>query len=91
MSEPSPDTTTQLMESLTREMQRLRSELTGVTIDPEAGLLDAGYLDSLSATELLSHVEEVYGVYVAADRLVGDLYSLRALADGIANNRPEAA
>ena len=73
-------TCTDVMAALTKELVALNSELEGTTIDPDATLLDVGYLDSLSATELLAYVERTYGVYVAADRLVGDLPSMRRLA-----------
>jgi acyl carrier protein len=62
----------------------LDPEAGGGGIDPDEGLLDAGYVDSLTAAQLLAWVEEAYGVHVSVDRLVGDLSTLRALASWVA-------
>ncbi len=49
-------------------------------IDPRAHLFDAGYIDSLSSAELLSHIERRYQLRLPEVQLVGRLCTLEALA-----------
>lgn len=74
----------QVLETLVQEILRLNPEAKAVEIDPDVGLLDAGYVDSLAAAQLLVSVEKNYGVFVSVDRLAGDLPTLRALAAWVA-------
>ena len=55
-------------------------KLSAEAIDPAAGLLDHGYLDSLSAATFLAQIEEEYGIEITEVDLVGRLASLEALA-----------
>ena len=55
-------------------------KLSAEAIDPAAGLLDHGYLDSLSAATFLAQIEEEYGIEITEVELVGRLASLEALA-----------
>jgi acyl carrier protein len=55
-------------------------KLSAEAIDPAAGLLDHGYLDSLSAATFLAQIEEEYGIEIREVDLVGRLASLEALA-----------
>ena len=49
-------------------------------IDIRAHLLDSGYVDSLSATELLAGIERQFGVRIQEMDIVGRLCSIEALA-----------
>lgn len=59
------------------------SKLAPGDLDPNGHMFDFGYVDSLSAVNLLGHIEERYGVSVPDVELVGRLSSLQALADHI--------
>lgn len=50
-------------------------------IDPDAVLLDRGYLDSITAIEFLAKIEQVYGVRLPERRLSGPRGTVRVLAD----------
>lgn len=50
-------------------------------IDPAAHIFDYGYVDSLSAVNLLASIQARYGVEVQEVDLVGGLSSLDALAE----------
>lgn len=76
-----------ILTALVHELCVRNPDLSPSEVDPEAELLGAGYLDSLSATEFLSHVEAAYDVAVGIDRLVGDLATIRALATYITDAR----
>ena len=52
-------------------------------IDIRAHLLDSGYVDSLSATELLADIERRYGVRIDEMDIVGRLCTIEALASEI--------
>ena len=73
-----------LRDALAAEILRLNPEAGAAGIDPDVALLDSGYLDSLTAAELLAAAEARWGVHVSVDRLVGDLPTLRALAAWLA-------
>jgi acyl carrier protein len=49
-------------------------------IDIRAHLLDSGYVDSLSATELLAGIERQFGVRIQEMDIVGRLCTIEALA-----------
>jgi acyl carrier protein len=70
--------------ALIRDLCARNPDLSSERVRPDAELLGAGYLDSLSATEFLSHIEETYGVQIGLDRLVGDLATMDALARHLA-------
>jgi acyl carrier protein len=53
------------------------------SIDRHAHLLDSGYIDSLSSTELLADIERKYGVRIQEIDIVGKLSTLDALAKEI--------
>lgn len=76
-----------VLDSLERYLVRLDPQLANVSLDRHAHMIDAGYVDSLRATELLAFVEETYGVDVEADRLLTDLSSLHALATWVAERK----
>jgi acyl carrier protein len=50
------------------------------SLDLRAPLLDSGYIDSLSATELLADIERRYGVRIGEMDIVGRLCTIEALA-----------
>jgi acyl carrier protein len=50
------------------------------SLDLRAPLLDSGYIDSLSATELLADIERRYGVRIGEMDIVGRLCTMEALA-----------
>ena len=52
-------------------------------IDPAAHLFDYGYIDSLTAVNLLGHIETRYGVAISDVELAGRLSCLQALADHV--------
>jgi acyl carrier protein len=57
-----------------------RDHLPPETLDLRAHLLDSGYIDSLSATELLTDIERRYGVRIDEMDIVGRLCTIDALA-----------
>jgi acyl carrier protein len=57
-----------------------RDHLPPETLDVRAHLLDSGYVDSLSATELLADIERRYGVRIDEMDIVGRLCTIEALA-----------
>lgn len=57
-----------------------RDHLAPESLDVRSHLLDSGYIDSLSATELLTTIERQYGVRIEEMDLVGRLCNLEALA-----------
>jgi acyl carrier protein len=56
-----------------------RDHIAGADLDVRAHLLDSGYIDSLSATELLAEIERRYHVRFSEMDLVGRLCSIEAL------------
>ena len=73
-----------VLSALIRDVCARNPDLSPERVRPDAELLGAGYLDSLSAMEFVTHVEETYGVDIDVDRLVGDLATLDALARHVA-------
>jgi acyl carrier protein len=57
-----------------------RDHIPAGDLDLRAHLLDSGYIDSLSATELLAEIERQYQVRIGEMDLVGRLCTLEALA-----------
>jgi len=54
-------------------------------IDLEVHMFDAGYVTSISAADLLAHIQSTYGLDISETRLIGPLQNIRALADYIKN------
>ncbi len=65
-----------------------RGRLHPQELDPDAHLLDQGYLDSLSYVEFLLCVERDWGVSVPETQFIGRLHTLRALAQHLAASTP---
>jgi acyl carrier protein len=57
-----------------------RDHLPLASIDVHAHLLDSGYVDSLSSTELLADIERRFGVRIDEMDIVGRLCNIEALA-----------
>lgn len=57
-----------------------RDHVPAAELDVRAHLLDSGYIDSLSATELLAEIERRYKVRIEEMDIVGRLCSIEALA-----------
>jgi len=57
-----------------------RDHLAPESIDIRAHLLDSGYIDSLSSTELLADIEHRFGVRIEEIQIVGKLCTIEALA-----------
>ncbi len=69
------------MDLLRATVSRLsRDHIPAADLDLRAHLLDSGYIDSLSATELLAEIERQYKVRIGEMDLVGRLCTLEALA-----------
>lgn len=49
-------------------------------IDPRIHMYDAGYVTSITAADLLAHIEARYGVDISETKLIGPLQNLEALA-----------
>jgi acyl carrier protein len=60
-------------------------------IDMRAHLLDSGYVDSLSSTELLTGIERQFGVRIQEMELIGRLCTIEALAREIESRANGAA
>ena len=60
-----------------------RDHIPAAELDVRAHLLDSGYIDSLTATELLAEIERRYRVRIDEMDLVGRLCTLEALARDI--------
>jgi acyl carrier protein len=57
-----------------------RDHIPAAELDVRAHLLDSGYIDSLTATELLAEIERRYRVRIEEMDIVGRLCTLDALA-----------
>ena len=53
------------------------------SIDPNAGMCDRGYLDSLSYVAFVVFVEETYGVRISDYQLTNSLRTVSAVADWV--------
>jgi acyl carrier protein len=62
-------------------------KLAAPEIDPDGHLFDCGYVDSLSAVLFLARIEEEFEVRIEDTELLGELSSLRSIADRIAGGR----
>jgi acyl carrier protein len=70
-----------VLDGLRATVARLsRDHLSPESLDVRAHLLDSGYVDSLTATELLADIERRHGVRLGEMELVGRLCNLEALA-----------
>ena len=70
-----------VVETLRATVARIsRDHLPPESIDIRAHLLDSGYIDSLSSTELLADIERRYGVRIDEMQIVGKLCTIDALA-----------
>ncbi len=49
-------------------------------IDARVHMYDAGYVTSISAADLLAHIESRYGLDISETKLIGPLQNLEALA-----------
>jgi acyl carrier protein len=71
----------QVMDMLRATVSRIsRDHIPAADLDVRAHLLDSGYIDSLSATELLAEIERHYKVRIDEMDLVGRLFNLESLA-----------
>jgi acyl carrier protein len=52
-------------------------------IDTNIHMYDAGYVTSITAADLLAHIESRYGVDISETKLIGPLQNLEALATHI--------
>jgi acyl carrier protein len=68
-----------------------RDHLPPDAIDVRAHLLDSGYVDSLSSTELLTGIERQFGVRIDEMDIVGRLCNIEALAREIESRANGAA
>ncbi len=57
-----------------------RDHVPAAQLDVRAHLLDSGYIDSLTATELLAEIERRYRMRIEEMDIVGRLCTLEALA-----------
>jgi len=57
--------------------------LSQAEVDAALHMYDAGYVDSITAVDLLIHVESRYGLFISEMELVGLHYSLGALAEHV--------
>ena len=54
-------------------------------IDPDAGVFEYGYVDSLRVAMLFDFIEDRWGVVVPEVEIVGRLNTLKALAEFVAS------
>lgn len=87
---PVPETPDRWIATLAARIAELKRDLAAEDVDPDVGLLDGGYLDSIALADLLAILEVEYGVVIEGERLLGDLYTLRALASWVAAERSAA-
>ncbi|MBW2725050.1 MAG: acyl carrier protein [Deltaproteobacteria bacterium] len=52
-------------------------------IDPRVHMYDAGYVTSITAADLLAHIDARYGVDISETKLIGPLQNLEALVSHI--------
>jgi acyl carrier protein len=77
-AEPGPGS---VLDTLRATVARIsRDHLSPESLDVRAHLLDSGYIDSLSATELLAEIERRYAVRLNEMDIVGKLCTIDALA-----------
>jgi acyl carrier protein len=69
-----------VLDTLRATVSRIsRDHIPPENLDVRAHLLDSGYIDSLSATELLVDIERRYGVRIDEMDIVGRLCTMEAL------------
>ena len=59
------------------------NKLAAESLDPNAEMCDAGYLDSLTYVGFLVFVEEKYGTRILDHQLTGNLRTIAAVADHV--------
>jgi acyl carrier protein len=70
-----------VLDTLRATVSRIsRDHVPPESLDIRGHLLDSGYIDSLSATELLADIERRYGVRIGEMDIVGRLCTIEALA-----------
>jgi len=80
------------MDMLRATVSRIsRDHIPAAELDSHAHLLDSGYIDSLSATELLAEIERSYKIRLDEMDLVGRLCTLEALAREVETRMGSAA
>jgi acyl carrier protein len=57
-------------------------------VDVELHMYDAGYVTSITAADLLAHIDERYGLDISETKLIGPLQNLAALAAYIHEHAP---
>ncbi len=57
-------------------------------IDHHVHMFDAGYVTSISAADLLAHIQTRYGLDITETKLIGPLQNLEALANYIKSPTP---
>ncbi|MDP6981181.1 MAG: acyl carrier protein [Myxococcota bacterium] len=57
-------------------------------IDHHVHMFDAGYVTSISAADLLAHIQTRYGLDITETKLIGPLQNIEALANYIKNPTP---
>ena len=74
---------------LTAEIQSILSEKLLIDVpSPDANLLEAGAVDSITLVQLLLHLEEHFGVRLALEQLdIDDFSSVQSLARLVASQR----
>jgi len=73
-----------IVHALTKQIIRQSENgLTYDSIDPNAGLCDRGYIDSLTYVAFLVFVEETYGVRISDYQLTNSLRTVSAVADWV--------
>jgi acyl carrier protein len=68
---------------VTQIVKQSGNGLTSDSIDPDAGMCDRGYIDSLTYVEFLLFVEETYGVRISDYQLTSSLRTVSAVADWV--------
>ena len=87
--EPSSGTVLDTLRAMVARISR--EHLSPESLDVRAHLLDSGYVDSLSATELLAEIERRYAVRINEMDIVGKLCTIEALAREIESRSNGAA
>ena len=93
MDEKEQPTRSAALNGATAELCRLLSEKLLIDVPtPETDLLSTGLLDSLGLIQLLTHIEESFGVRIALDEIeIEDLRSVSSIASLVVKQQPEFA
>ena len=87
--QPAPGSALDVLRALVSRISR--DHIPAADLDVCAHLLDSGYVDSLSATELLAEIERRYQVRIGEMDLVGRLCTLEALAREVESRASRSA